>query len=331
MSLRSQHHLVSFLERFRPASGATGPVSTADLARAARLLTVRSRREATGLFAGNYVSAFRGGGLEFEESRPYVPGDDLSMLDRNATARTGNLFVKRYREERNQTLIFALDSSASMHFGTTGRTKIATAVQALALLTASAGRAGDRTGLISFSASGPIIVPAGRGRSHGMRVIRAAVNVAQTPAGATRLAPMIRTLRSGERRRAIMIVFSDFRDPMLLPYGTGYASLRGELADLARRHDLIAAVVTDPVEEELPRVGPLRVGEPDGRGATHVIDTRSESTRRRYRIEAEAWRRRVDQEVRGSGAEIVRLRTDHDPLHALGHFFRERAARRATA
>ncbi len=327
---------MSFLERFRPATETMGPVSAVDLARAARLLAVRSRREATGLFAGNYVSAFRGGGLEFEESRPYVAGDDISMLDRNATARTGDLFVKRFREERNQTLIFALDGSASMHFGTTGTTKIATAVQALALLTSSAARAGDRTGLICFGASGPIIVPAGRGRSHGMRVIRAAVNAgvspaAEAPAGATRLAPLFRTLRSGERQRAIVIVLSDFRDPMLLPSGTGPARLRGELADLARRHDVIATVVTDPVEEELPRVGPLRVGEPDDRGATHVINTRSESTRRRYRTEAEAWRRRVDHEVRGSGAEILRLRTDHDPLHALGNFFRERAARRATA
>jgi len=322
---------VSFLERFRPATDTTNPVSAADLARAARLLAVRSRREATGLFAGNYVSAFRGSGLEFEESRPYMPGDDISMLDRNATARTGDLFVKRFRQERNQTLIFALDGSASMHFGTTGTTKIATAVQALALLTSSAGRAGDRTGLICFGASGLIIVPAGRGRSHAMRVIRAAVTAAETPAGATRLAPMFRTLRSGERQRAIVIVLSDFRDPMLLPSGTRPARLRGELAELAHRHDVIAAVLTDPVEEELPRVGPLRVGAPDGRGAIHVINTHSESIRRRYRAEAEAWRRRVDREVRGSGAEILRLRTDYDPLQALGRFFRERAARRATA
>ena len=89
-------------------------VSTDDLARAARLLVVRSRREATGLFSGNYVSAFRGGGLEFDESRPYVPGDDVRSIDWNATARHGETFVKQFREERDQTLHFALDVSASM-------------------------------------------------------------------------------------------------------------------------------------------------------------------------------------------------------------------------
>ena len=100
---------------------ADAPVSSEDLARAARLLAVRSVREATGLFAGNYASAFRGGGLEFEESRPYAPGDDVRTIDWNASARTGELLVKRYREERDQTLLFALDASASMHFGTAGR------------------------------------------------------------------------------------------------------------------------------------------------------------------------------------------------------------------
>ena len=92
---------------WKPVS--TVEIANADLVRAARILAIRSRRETTGLFAGGYVSAFRGGGIEFEESRPYVPGDDIAGLDWSATARTGELYVKRYREERNQTLLFALD------------------------------------------------------------------------------------------------------------------------------------------------------------------------------------------------------------------------------
>ena len=107
------------------ATRARVPFSSTDLARAARILVLRSRREATGLFAGNYGSAFRGSGLEFDESRPYVPGDDIRSIDWNATARNQQPFVKRFREERDQTLLFALDVSASMRFGTTGRTKAA--------------------------------------------------------------------------------------------------------------------------------------------------------------------------------------------------------------
>ena len=130
----------------RRASSGGFDLSTSDLARAARLLVLRSRREASGLFAGNYASAFRGGGLEFEESRPYASGDDVSSLDWSATARTGELYVKRFREERNQTLLLALDTSGSMAFGSTDRTKAETAAHALALVTAAASRAGDRTG-----------------------------------------------------------------------------------------------------------------------------------------------------------------------------------------
>ena len=116
-------------------------VSGEELLRAARILAVRSRRESTGLFTGNYLSAFRGGGLEFEESRPYVPGDDVRTIDWNATARNDELFVKRFREERDQTLLFALDVSASMRFGTAGRAKASTAAHALSLMAAAAGPA----------------------------------------------------------------------------------------------------------------------------------------------------------------------------------------------
>src|SRR5262245_24338747 len=98
-----------------------------ELAAPARLLAPRGRRAASGPFAGSYASAFRGSGLEFEESRPYAPGDDVATFDWNATARSAEPFVKRFRAERNQTLWLALDVSASMRFGTRGATKLAAA------------------------------------------------------------------------------------------------------------------------------------------------------------------------------------------------------------
>ena len=134
-------------------------LSGEELLRAARFLAVRSRREATGLFAGNYRSAFRGGGLEFEESRPYVAGDDVRSIDWNATARNDELFVKRFQEERDQTLLFALDVSASMQFGSAGRSKAATAAHALAM---PPGLSNVRTsGSRPFNAAGKL--PAGIG------------------------------------------------------------------------------------------------------------------------------------------------------------------------
>ena len=305
-------------------------VSAEDLARATRLLVVRSRREATGLFAGNYASAFRGGGLEFEESRPYVPGDDVAALDASATARTGELYVKRYREERNQTLLFALDTSGSMAQGSERRSKAETAAHALALVAAAAARAGDRTGLLAFGAELRDEIPPGRGAAHGPRVIRSAVAQALRPTGATRLRTPLLALRAVTRRRAIVLVLSDFRDPALFPPEPEPARLRAELAELARRHDVIAAPVIDPLEEELPTVGALRIQDPERPGAVRLLHTRRASVRQRYREAALRWRARLEAELRRGGAEVVWLRTDRNPIHTLGRFFHERAARRAT-
>ncbi len=334
---------------------ATDPidVTSEDLARAARLLAVRSRREATGLFAGNYTSAFRGGGLEFEESRPYVAGDDVRTIDWIATARTGEPFVKRYREERNLTLLFALDTSASMRFGTAGHTKAATAAHALALMAAAAGRAGDRTGLLVFDSKIRTQVAAGRGLAHTWRLIRAAVEAAATPAGETRIAAGLRGLLADTRRRATVVLLSDFREPRRLP-GDGASAdrdladrnladwdlsdrdfangeLRSALFGLTRRCDVVAAAVFDPREERLPSAGPIRVADPERPGATFVLDTGSRRARERYRAACAARRSRLDRALRRSGAEPLWLRSDQSPLYALGRFFQERAKRRQRA
>ena len=306
-----------------------GAVSSEDLARATRLLVVRSRRAATGLFAGNYASAFRGGGIEFEESRPYVPGDDVSAIDPSATARTGALYVKRFREERNQTLLFALDGSGSMAFGSTAQTKAETAAHALALVAAAAARAGDRTGLLAFDSEVREVIRAGRGGAHGLRVIRSAVAQALQPGGPTRLAAPLRALRATTRRRAIVLLFSDFRDAELFPPEPEKPRLRAELAELTRRHDLIAFPVVDPLEEELPRVGPLRIRDPERPAAVRLVHTGRAGVRRRYRAASLRWRARLEHELRRCGAEVVWLRTDRSPIHVLGRFFHERAARRA--
>jgi uncharacterized protein (DUF58 family) len=299
-----------------------------DLSRAARLLVVRSRREATGLFAGNYTSAFRGGGLEFEESRPYVPGDDVRTIDWNATARHGETYVKRFREERDQTLLFAVDCSASMRFGSHALSKAGTAAHALALLAAAASRAGDRVGLVAFDDSLRAVVPAARGVAHGRRVVETALACAAGAGGGTRIDVGLRALRAQAPRRAVLVVLSDFRDERLLPDAGIGAALHEAAAELGRRHDLVAAVLLDPLELALPRVGTIRIADPEQPGEIRVLDT----SRRRVRS---AWlgacaerRRRVAAGLRRAGADLLWLRTDQSPLHPLGGFFRERAARR---
>ncbi|MGH0032746.1 MAG: DUF58 domain-containing protein [Myxococcota bacterium] len=304
-----------------PVPRPRGGVSTDDLGRAARLLVVRSRREARGLFAGNYVSAFRGGGLEFDESRPYVPSDDVRTIDWNATARHGETFVKRFREERDQSLSFALDVSASMRFGSVGNDKAGTAAHALALLAAAAAHAGDRVGLVAFDERVRALLPPARGVVHGWRMVHTALACAAAAGGGTRLAAGLRPLRALRRRRGVVVLFSDFR-------GDALAEARDDLAELARRHDLVAAVPVDPREFALPRVGPVRIADPEAPERSFLLDTGSRRARRRYLAACAERRRRLVAALRRTGADPVWLRTDQNPLYALGRFFNERAGRR---
>jgi len=299
------------------------PLPRAELARAARVLVLRSRLEATGLFAGNYRSAFRGGGLEYETSRPWAPGDDVRALDWSASARTGEPWVKVFREERDRTLLLALDVSGSMQFGSGRATKAATAAHALALIAAAAGRAGDRLGLVAFDDGVRAEVPLGRGRAQSARVVHAALRAAAEGHGPTDLRAALRELRRRAARRAVIVLCSDFRDP-----GLAGGSLRREIGALARESDVVALAVFDPRERALAAAGSVQVRDPERAGPGFVLRSGSARTRARY---AEAARRRetqLAQELRAAGAECLWLATDRSPLFPLARFFSERAGRR---
>jgi uncharacterized protein (DUF58 family) len=300
-------------------SGLRGP-ALAEIARAARILSVRSRREAAGLLVGEWRSAFRGGGIEFEESRPYVPGDDVRAIDWNATARTGTPWLKRFREERSCTLLLALDVSASMGFGTTGRTKAQTSAHAAALLAASAAQAGDPVGFVAFGDRVDTEIPPGRGDAHTWRVIRAAAESSSTPRGATDLGVVADWVRVHARRRSVVVVLSDFRDPA--PARSGRP-----LAVLGRRHDLVAAVVEDRRERELVAAGGLRIAASEQPSRRLVFGT---DRRRRdaYRAAAVAQRSALARRLREEGSELVWLDTGADPLRPLVRFFRTRGTQR---
>ncbi len=313
-----------------PATPEAVDVAPAELARAARILAVRTRREATGSFAGSYASAFRGGGMEFAESRPYVPGDDVRYLDWNAMARTGEPFVKRYREERDQTLWLALDVSASMRFGAEGgvpgAAKGARAAHAAALLAAAAGHAGDRVGLLAFDEGVVAERPAARGAPHVWEVIRTAAVCAGRAAGRTRLAPGLEALRAAGPK-AICALISDFRDPELLDADGERSPAWSALAATARRHDVVSLVLHDPREESLPRAGLVRLRDPERPGRSLLIHTGRARSRARYRRAWAAWRQAVERALRSAGSEVLLLRSDRDPLPPLMQFFRERASR----
>jgi uncharacterized protein (DUF58 family) len=309
----------------RLGAAAHAPGSPAAVARAARVLWVRSRREATSWLVGGYASAFRGGGIEFEELRPYAPGDDVRSIDWNATARSGEPWVKRFREERAHTVLVLLDVSASMGFGTTGRTKLASAAHAAALVAAAAGRAGDRVGFAAFADAVRAALPPARGAAHGWRLVRAVAEQAARPDGATALAAAAGWALEQARRRALVVLLSDFRDPALARAAAGAGG--SPLAALANRHELVSIVLEDPRERALAAAGGLRLVDAEGGGAARVLAT-GPKRRARYAAAAEARRRALLRRLRSEGADVLALSTAGDPLRALVRFFRARADRR---
>jgi uncharacterized protein (DUF58 family) len=302
-----------------PARETGFAVNPAEVLRAARLLALRTRREAGGGLPGAYTSAFRGGGIEFEESRPYAPGDDLRIVDWNATARTGEPFVKRFREERERTLWLLLDVSASMRFAARGPSKAAVAAHAAAILAAAASRARDAVGLVAFDALVRAEIPPARGPAHTWRVIRALVECGGQSSGETDLTgALARTrMRSRSDRRGVVFVLSDLRDDNFRSSGAA----QGELTALARRHEVVAAILHNPLEDELPDVGTLRLADPERPGRSLVLATGRAGVRAAYRAAALRRRRALELRLRGAGADVLWLRTDRDPLRTLVHFF----------
>jgi len=310
-------------------TGSAFSPTAADLARGARSLQVRSRREVAGALAGGYRSAFRGGGLEFEESRAYAPGDDIRAIDWNAFARTGALYVKHYREERDQLLLLLVDVSASMGFGTAGPSKAALAARSAALLAAAASAAGDRVALWTFDEDLVSDVEPGRGEAHGLRVLRALVAAGRAGTGTTALGPVFAALRERVQRRAIVFLLSDLRDDALFASDAAGRRTRAALAAVARRHDVIAGWIRDPREAALPAAGTLRLADPEAPGQSWLLRTSSHRARERYALEASAFERALTRRLQSDGVDLLPLTTDADPLRTLGRFFVRRAATRA--
>ena len=287
-------------------------MSPEEVMREVRRLEITTRHLVRDIVAGEYSSAFRGRGVEFSEVREYQAGDDIRTIDWNVTARLGTAYVKRYLEERELSVIFLVDASASGRFGTRLRTKHTLAVEACAVLALAAARNNDRVGAVWATDRVERFVPPRRGRRHAQRVINDLL--AFEPAGtATDLAAALRFLDPILRRRAVVFLVSDFLT-------TGY---RPDLERLARRHDVIALQLYDPRERELPDVGLISLQDPES-GRWRRVDTGRGETRERFRLRAAEFDRSLQQEIRECGADLVRLQTGQSYAEPLIAFFRRR-------
>jgi uncharacterized protein (DUF58 family) len=267
-----------------------GDSDLAQIVAEVRRIEVQSRRLVTDLVAGGYSSVFRGAGIEFEGVREYAEGDDPRRVDWNVTARVGRPFVKTYVDERELTVLFLLDLSASTSGGWGPWSVRQTAARVCACLALSAARNGDKAGLVAFSGAVDRYVPPKKGVGHALRIVRDALALPGAP-GPTRIASALEFATRVVRRRAVVFLVSDF-------LSDGWQAALGLCA---RRHDVIAVHLLPP-ELAPPDAGMLRLTDAET-GAVHVVDWSSERVRRAWADRVERWRARTSSDLR-------RLRVD---------------------
>lgn len=289
---------------------------TRELLRKIRTIEIVTERLVRDRMAGQYHSVFKGSGIAFSEVRQYMAGDDIRQIDWNVSARMNDTYIKLFTEEREMTVLLAVDMSASGRFGSRGSEKRELAAELAAVVAFSAIRNNDRVGLIIFTDQVEKFVPPKKGKKHVLRVVSEILSFEPQRRG-TAIASGLEFLGHVARRRAVAFVVSDFLAPL--------ASYERALRITSRRHDVIPVAVTDPLEEALPPVGLVELEDPET-GARVVFDTSGR--------EARAWERDARRATEARDAlfrrlkmDPIRVRTDRPYLPALTTFFEARARR----
>ena len=310
--------MLDFLKRRiapREAPAARPVRISPEILKQVKRVELKTRGLVDALFSGEYRSVFKGQGMEFAEVREYTPGDEVRAIDWNVTARMNKPFVKRYVEERELTIVLALDISGSESFGSVTRFKSDMMTEFAAVIALAAVRNNDRVGLIFFTDRVEHVVPPRKGKRHVLRIVRDLL--AFEPKGRrTDLRPALEYMQRTLRQHTIVFLVSDFQDE-------GYEHA---LKVLGRRHDVVAVTLNDPAEQTLPSVGLARMRDPET-GEFLEVDTTDRRVRAAYaeHIAAElSTRRRV---LRRAGVDEVELTTDGSVIEPLLKFFRTRETR----
>ena len=287
-----------------------------ELIKKIRYIQIYTSKAVNDILAGEYHSVFKGQGMEFDEVRAYQPGDDIRTIDWNVTARTGHPYVKRYVEEREITVFFLVDLSASGSFGSRNKLKNEIAAEFCALLAFSAIKNNDKVGLIVFTDNIELFIPPAKGTSHVLRLIRELLyfetGKKQQGTG-TDIALALDYLGRVLHKRGVVFLVSDFLDH----------DFEKPLGVLARRHDLIGVTVSDPRDYALPDVGLLEIQDAET-DASVLIDTSSKEVRDKYSQLAREKSEQLQNLFKSTGVDHVQLFTDRDYVLDLVKFFRKR-------
>lgn len=277
-----------------------------------KLLEIRTRKLVNNLFAGEYHSRYKGQGMTFRDFREYVPGDEVRSISWPLMARTGKPYIKQYEEEREQTLILAVDVSGSNDYGTGDRFKGEVMAWVSALLAYSAVKNNDQIGLLLFSDQVEHYVPPKKGRGHVQRLLRDLLYFRPRSTG-TRIAVGLDHLLGVLKKKSAVFVFSDFMDE----------GFDRSLRLLGSKHEVVACVISDPSENTLPDLGLVELQDAET-GEIITVDTSSAFARRQFEFESKARREKRDRLLRLSQTDRVDLGTQGDVTAPLIDYFRRR-------
>ena len=277
-----------------------------------RQIEIRTKGLVEDVFGGEYHTAFKGQGMEFAEVRPYQVGDDIRSIDWNVTARTGEPYIKKFEEEREQTLMLVVDISGSEHFGSRYKFKREIAAEISAIIAFSAIRNNDKVGLILFSDEIELYVPPKKGRRHVLRLIRDLFAHEQKSFG-TNIASALDHLLRVLKRRSIVLLISDFFDD----------DYEKPLRSVSARHDIVAVHLHDPREAEMPAVGLIDLTDAES-GETITLDTGHFKIRQAYRNDASAHQEKTTETLRRSRVDRVSVHTSEGYVEPLIQFFKRR-------
>lgn len=301
------------------ARGATAPspaparrvVAPSEILRKVRRIEIVTRSLVQNVFSGEYKSVFKGRGMEFDEVREYIPGDDVRAIDWNVSARTNHLYVKRYVEERELTVLLVVDVSGSSEFGTKKVLKSDVQAEIGALIAFSAHKNNDKVGLLLFSDRVERFIPPKKGLRHVLRIVRDLVY--HEPEGrGTRIGPALEHLNRVLNRRAIVFLISDFLDE----------GFEKALRVTARRHDLVAIWTADRREREIPRHGLFRVEDPETGDEMWIASTPRRADA--FRSLAEKRRQEMLRTFQANRVDLVPIFTESSYTEPLVAFFRKR-------
>jgi uncharacterized protein (DUF58 family) len=291
---------------------ATDRDATRELLRKVRKIEIHTRRIVNDLFSGEYHSSFRGQGMEFDEVREYQPGDDVRFIDWNVTARTGVPFIKKFREEREMTVLLVVDASPSLRFGSGAQTKSELTAEVAAVIAFSAIANQDKVGLLFFTDEVERYIAPQKGRGHVLRLIRELLSFRPERSGSGLAAALERVVRT-LKRRAVVFVISDF----------WMQDYEHALSICARKHDTIALQIVDPREEVPVGTGLIRLADAET-GEERWVDTDRAEWARYVRRDAEEFQERLDERLGRCNTDRIKLVAGQSYVSELVQFFRRR-------